>query len=1597
MEDLPNASDESTQEVFSDGGDHGPNEEMKESSEQADFVQDMSQQNHQDDEQPAPQGGNEHPDSNNGEIMVSVDQDMPQLAGTEEIDPSSDLTSPDIVAPTAIGDELPVGSSDPVKGPIVRGPHVGIPGLQTTNLGVLLLEATYKPSASTILISRPSQSDSDLTGAQHLRTVISEAPQNQKHAETWTKAIDGAKSAADKMEVNGVVLNSPCFVSMDKDGRIIEAPLTNALLGKDPMTSRVDATAREPPAMLQLSRPSPAKGTPSAFADPQAVSITPPPTLAKEAIKEDSKSLTPHGFVLGGSINLFGLVSAQLYTCHGTSTDGLTDMVIITGGSANEPGTISVGTIVSCLKGTVVDDISLKKTHLSYYENPSPVDERWGVYLEADVAFEGSLKPLAEDIEHFFGITETTVHASSFLGLLRDWNNAMDPPYFELRISFLNLNKKFGDLLNFTSVEIGAMVQNPTRSQFADNSVTEWTWSFSGKLQLKVPGSIVPLPMTFNIEAQGKTFQLLLMTDRTWDTAFGIQGLAISDAQFSSMYSPEGGTSDISFAVAAVMECGGFELDVTGFFDGKDVWGFTAELESFDWSTLCLLYERLFDGTLEDFDHRENIEVTNLCLGFSSVGKEFTVSGSLKVHDIGPVDATMVLSQTGISVTAKAGIVKIEDVTLRETSLTLFIGRGDATGSKNMGTSSQLRLNAKVDILGKFEAAVAVSFDKEPTSKRLLWVVYGELEQGHTVGSLAPELKGNEHLDFPLKDLAFIASNADGAIRSFPNPHGYPIAKGVQVCAKLGSLEILDKALNAKASDLTLRALLSKEELDLEVILSAETMALSFAPNVKSGALKLGIDIPKEASPSLFIEADFAIAVAKQPQPLTFRLRLDVSAFQAKGTAMMTSDWVNPFDISDQLVVGQLTLVVGITYINAIYPSELGFGGHLKLGEVDGKVAIEITDDPAEGLFIVELVEPSKLDIIDLVKFIKTVSKSNAIPEPASDFLIFDEFKLDVSTGVMFAGQFYPAGILFKSTIEIFGKRLAVDCEINKSLPAVIAKGSIDPFMVGPLTLRASKGRDPSIGPTFDFEFGAQRQRISLDGEVILASIADVSVSFVAELHPDAKFTFDAELEFLEYLKFLMHAAAVGKFTDIKDLSKLDFVLTAHFEQDILKTIIAQVNTMLLAAKHAVDESAEEAQATLTKAEAAFEAAIANAQRVLDNKKLTWDKKNADEVAATEKRKAGIAAQGSDLAKKVDSAKQEFDSLIKGLEDDITRVEQHMNAAIAGAEQELQKAQAGVDSNIDGALKSLNNARMSFAQEFGSADQALDDAIRRVDDANSSLSSLNDDLNREKQAYDEAGFFARFGKATVIAGLEIERTAREATCDIAEGVLKGAKDIVDGPAYELAKRLVDGASSALNSLRAYSDGILSGLRQKCKSVRDSEESFFDKAKEKLESARNSCDQLHAWDTAKQALSDFAITESKLYGIAAQGLNALESCAEKIAYEAAVLALRIAKANTHDLDLAKHAVELVKEGEDATISAGQWMVNKAGNFIDIESIDLSGSLKALENKDAPVPLEVKFKGIMIGKEVELDLKYHPGSVKDFVKSIYRECWSQMKLL
>jgi hypothetical protein len=175
---------------------------------------------------------------------------------------------------------------------------------------------------------------------------------------------------------------------------------------------------------------------------------------------------------------------------------------------------------------------------------------------------------------------------------------------------------------------------------------------------------------------------------------------------------------------------------------------------------------------------------------------------------------------------------------------------------------------------------------------------------------------------------------------------------------------------------------------------------------------------------------------------------------------------------------------------------------------------------------------------------------------------------------------------------------------------------------------------------------------------------------------------------------------------------------------------------------------------------------------------------------------------------------------------------------------------------------------------------------------------------------------------------------------------------------------------------------------------DAQGALITAAQKELDDAKKECDQSKAWDAAKDVLTAYMNTEAALLEAAAKAVTELASCAEKLAYDAAVAAVAIARSATKELDLAKSAVSAAEGATNEMAALGTWMVKNVGNIFNVTKIELSGSLKGATAKPA-VPLQAKIDGVFADKQVHLSAEFTPGKAEDFVKSIFDQILADAK--
>ena len=237
-------------------------------------------------------------------------------------------------------------------------------------------------------------------------------------------------------------------------------------------------------------------------------------------------------------------------------------------------------------------------------------------------------------------------------------------------------------------------------------------------------------------------------------------------------------------------------------------------------------------------------------------------------------------------------------------------------------------------------------------------------------------------------------------------------------------------------------------------------------------------------------------------------------------------------------------------------------------------------------------------------------------------------------------------------------------------------------------------------------------------------------------------------------------------------------------------------------------------------------------------------------------------------------------------------------------------------------------------------------------------------------------------------------TAKEAAFKVAQGVLAVAEDVVNGVGYKVAHEAVTLAQGALDDAKKAADAALVTVNKGLADTTKIQAALVDDADKALSAAQKDCDESKVWGAAKAVLAAAISVEASVVADADKMVAALALCAEKVAYDAAVAALALAKAGTKEVDLANHALTLVKDGVDEVSALGTWMVDHAGNIFNIRVVQLSGALGDAVAKP-PQPLKAHIEGEFADASVKLDVSFTPGKAEDMMKQAFEQIMKEVK--
>ena len=152
-------------------------------------------------------------------------------------------------------------------------------------------------------------------------------------------------------------------------------------------------------------------------------------------------------------------------------------------------------------------------------------------------------------------------------------------------------------------------------------------------------------------------------------------------------------------------------------------------------------------------------------------------------------------------------------------------------------------------------------------------------------------------------------------------------------------------------------------------------------------------------------------------------------------------------------------------------------------------------------------------------------------------------------------------------------------------------------------------------------------------------------------------------------------------------------------------------------------------------------------------------------------------------------------------------------------------------------------------------------------------------------------------------------------------------------------------------------------------------------------------ELHDSNFAKKALDDFLKAEDKILDGLSTAITELANCTEKVAFDAADAGVKIARANTKDIDIAKSALKYADEGTEGIMDAGDWVVNHTFNILNIKSIEATGDLRGLCQQGTS--LQAHIVGTFAEENVDFSVAFYPAQGEEMVKNVFAKLMKDMK--
>ncbi|MEO8412687.1 MAG: hypothetical protein ABI472_03475 [Ginsengibacter sp.] len=998
---------------------------------------------------------------------------------------------------------------------------------------------------------------------------------------------------------------------------------------------------------------------------------------------------------------------------------------------------------------------------------------------------------------------------------------------------------------------------------------------------------------------------------------------------------------------------------------GKISSGFTGLLASASSFTLANL-NTLFTYFSNDILSLPSYDMTfeNVFIGFANADgtlderdlkKGFSIGGSVKAYDY-TISATTQISNDGVEFSGSAGNIVIGPVNIIKTALALNLY---TTASKKQASFS---LMGETVIEGiTLDCKVAYEKITDGTSNTLIYAAIQA--NSFSLGTVFPAAKNTFVDSLKFSKAAFIYSSTDTETKD--EDFNFHVKQGLTLSAVLEEVPALSSLTKQKSVGLVLSAHYGQTT---DISIEIPDTRLNLGSSVTCDALQLGIQIlPTPALQMLF---GMNVQVPKQDNPLHFDLVLEIGITDARGSATMKGYWVEPFGVRGLQIGPELALQLGIIYASFAatgLPSEFGFAGGIVLGDVSGRLAVSVSENPMHEILMGEI---DKLSPQNLVAFAEKLTNISLDSQNVPNFFDIEKLKLYCAPAGGSIGTItFEPGFSFVADMVLFGKRINIYTLFNDS--GIVAKGELDTIEIGPLKITGSNGGNAKL----DLELTTEKQSVYLDcafeflgiGESIFLDVSNQGASFMLEQ------------TFVDLLTYKIIAKTAGSF---EDLAKLDFSLYAEFENELTDYIKTTVVDKINDARSAVDVSITEARKKVNDAEKAYLALFTPAQNKLNQAQTDADRYLAQCTKEVNDQKAVWEAKVNTAQNAVNKARADLDNAINDARNKVAQAENAYNQAMRNAQDTVNTEQVKYNAAFNKAKADADQAINDYNNSFGKAYSDLRSAQDTVN-------SLQSDINYCQSKIDGLAWYEK--PAAIYWGSRL--AAVWLSMNAAKGVLAACQAIVNG--FQ---------SSSVAVARATTQGTLNAIQTTGMLA-------LNAAKGTLEAIRYGGGYV-AIQTAQQALNTAQLTGQASLN-AANGtltaaqttgrslLSAAEFTLQNVGNSAVYIALETAKASLEIIkkgsaavafESAKGVLEGARQGTEGILSLSAYIASHIGDLLEVRKITLAASLKGIESGRFFI---ATFDGSVLSQNFHCTLDFNVKNASAFVEDLFKNVLAEAK--